>query len=546
VHPTPGKVRRGWRGGSLRVFKQFSGSSQFRQSGVVSSRPLAGTPQRTCGAGRKPLGIRLYSYAGYLVKIYFVTLIDKLKGSNMSTLLENGIAAAKNGDKTRARQYIQQALQENPKNIVAWLWMSTLVNEVEHKKICYERVLALDPKNEHALKGIAQLGITYIAPAPTGTNEIQSIPVRQPSVPEPQRKKFEYIETIDAQYKPSWDIYEPHMPSVDLHTDMEEFFENARLLGLKGSEKGFREKFERMHPEYEGRVAWLEKIKEGERFVPVISPGRIIFLLFAFQPNTRNAEAQNVADILPSKKNLKITAISYTYMPDFMNGSLSMEDRLVGVVKCIPFMGQMASFTGVKGHSVLIFEGHPSVFEAGVKNSDVLFIDSGMLKFLQEDWAEVAFRCMNSHCKIFIHERQGFKLRSVIQKKDYPGWDYGIGIGNEENYVKMLDTVLASGELRGKHILLTVGRPLPNLSQLTKKPDELEFLSKIPFDYEQLDIPKIIKLILDRSEKKFLSSKRTYNIKYHQTGTNKIIDYTFSIKTAEDKSGNTMIDLSLD
>ncbi len=24
VHPNPGKVRRGWRGGSLRVFKQFA------------------------------------------------------------------------------------------------------------------------------------------------------------------------------------------------------------------------------------------------------------------------------------------------------------------------------------------------------------------------------------------------------------------------------------------------------------------------------------------------------------------------------------------
>jgi hypothetical protein len=459
----------------------------------------------------------------------------------MSTLLENGIAAAKNGDKTRARQYIQQALQENPKNIVAWLWMSTLVNEVEHKKICYQRVLALDSKNEHALKGMAQLGIPYVAPAATVPNEKQPIPVRQPPVPAPQRKKFEYIETIDTQYKPAWDIYEPHMPSIDLHTDMEEFFEDARLLGLKGSEKGFREKFERMHPEYEGRVVWLEGIKAGQRFVPVISPGRIIFLFHTLPPNSRNAEAQNVVDILPNKKNLKITAISYTAIPDSMNAGLSIEERLTGVVKCIPFIGQMASFAGVHGHSVLIFEGHPSVFEAGIKKSDVLFIDSGMLKFIQEDWAEVAFR-MNPHCKIFIHERQDFKLRSVIQKKDYPGWDYGIGIGIEEIYVRMLFTVLAGNELRGKHILLTPGKSLPNLSQLTKKSDELEFLSKIPFDYEQLDAEKIIKLILDRSEKKFLSSKRTYNIKYSQTGTKKIIDCTFGIKTAEDKSGNTMID----
>lgn len=462
----------------------------------------------------------------------------------MTNLLENGIAAAKKGDKARARQYIQQAVQENPQNTAAWLWLSTLVDQAEQKKYCYQKVLALDPENEYALKGMAQLGIHDAQPTPGAANEKPNSP---PVVPEPQRKKFEYIETIESQYSPSWDIYEPHMPSVDLYSDMDEFFENARILGLKGSAKGFKAEFTRKHPEFESRIGWFEPIKEGEKYVPVISPGRIVFLMPAFIPKTQNAAANNPGDvILPSRKNLKITAISYTHMKDFMNASLSMEERLTGVVKCIPFIGQMASFAGVQGHSVLVFEGHPSVFEIGVKNSDVLFVDSGMLKFLQEDWAEVAFRSMNPHCKIFMHDRQAFKLRPVIRKREHPGWDYGIGIGNEINYVKMLFTVLASSELRGKHILLASGKSLPNLSQLTKKPDDLEFLSKIPFDYEQLDIQKIIKLIVDDSEKKFLSSKRTYRIKYQQTGTKKITDYAFSLKTSEDKNGHHTADISLD
>lgn len=464
----------------------------------------------------------------------------------MTNSLENGIAAAKKGDKARARQYIQQAVQENPQNITGWLWLSTLIDEAGQKKYCYQKVLALDPKNEYALKGMTQLGFD-VQPAPRVVNEKAPTSNSQPVAPEPQRKKFEYIETIESEYRPSWDIYEPHMPSVDLYSDMEEFFENARILGLKGSAKGFREEFIRKHPEFESRIAWFEPIKEGEKYVPVISPGRIVFLMPAFIPKTQNAAANNPGDvILPSRKNLKITAISYTHMKDFMNGSLPMEERLVDVVKCIPFIGQMAAFTGVQGHSTFIFEGHPSVFETGVKNSDVLFVDSGMLKFLQEDWAEVAFRSMNPHCKIFMHDRQAFKLRAVIRKKDYPGWDYGIGVGNETNYAKMLYTVLASSEIRGKHILLASGKPLPNLSQLTKKPEALEFLSKIPFDYEQLDIQKIIKLIVADSEKKFLSSKRTYSIKYQQTETKKIIDYVFSLKTSEDKNGNLTVDTWLD
>ena len=465
----------------------------------------------------------------------------------MSSLLENGIAAAKNGDKARARQYIKQALQEDPKNILAWLWMSSLVNDVEQKKICYQRVLALDPKNEHALKGMSQLGIRQNEPVRGSTSDKQPSPANQPASP-PQRKKFEYIETIETAYRPSWDVYEPHMPSVDLHANMEEFFEDARMLGLKGSAKGFKDEFHRLHPEYDSRVVWAEPLKEGERFVSVISPGRMIILLPAFfDPKTRNAGAQDVGDaVLPSRKTLRLTAVSHTRMDDFMNNNLSMEERLTAVVKCIPFTGQMAAFAGVNGHSVLIFEGHPSVFEAGVRNCDVLFIDSGMLKFLQEDWAEVAFRCMNPHGKIFIHERDAFKLRSVVQTKTPPGWDYGVGSGNEDNYVRMLFTLLTSNGARGKHVLLTYGKTLPKLEQFTQKPDELEFLSKIPFDYELLNVQKIIKLIVDNSEKKFLSSTRTYPVKYHPPGTNKVIDYSFNVRTSDDKEGRTKIDIWLD
>ncbi len=299
----------------------------------------------------------------------------------MSNTLESGIAAAKNGNKGRARQYIQQAVQENPKDITAWLWLSVLVDDVEQKKYCYQRVLALDPKNEHAHKGMKQLGINGTKPTLSESHEKPLTLNGNLIAPEPQRKKFEYIETIETQYKPSWDIYEPHMPSVDVYSDMEEFFENARLLGMKGSKKGFKAEFTKTHPEFEGRIGWQKKIKEGEKFVPIISPGRIVFLLPGFNPKNKNVASNNPGDyILPNKRNLKITAISYTYMEDFMNASLPFEERLVGIVKCIPFIGQVATFTSVLGHSVLVFEGHSSAFEAGVKNSDVLLIDSGMLK----------------------------------------------------------------------------------------------------------------------------------------------------------------------
>jgi hypothetical protein len=93
---------------------------------------------------------------------------------------------------------------------------------------------------------------------------------------------------------------------------------------------------------------------------------------------------------------------------------------------------------------------------------------------------------------------------------------------------------------------LTRGKPLPKLEQFTQKPDELEFISKIPFDYKLLNVQKVIKLIVDNSEEKFLSSTRTYPVKYHPPGTNKVVDYSFKVSPSDDKEGGTKIDIWLD
>jgi hypothetical protein len=52
-------------------------SSWFRQSGVASSRPPAGTPQKACGASRKPLGNHFVNVKGYnFVMAVVVSLRD--------------------------------------------------------------------------------------------------------------------------------------------------------------------------------------------------------------------------------------------------------------------------------------------------------------------------------------------------------------------------------------------------------------------------------------------------------------------------------------
>jgi hypothetical protein len=46
VHPIPGNVRRGYSGGSLRVFKRLSGLKFFPLPNLIQARPRAGNASR--------------------------------------------------------------------------------------------------------------------------------------------------------------------------------------------------------------------------------------------------------------------------------------------------------------------------------------------------------------------------------------------------------------------------------------------------------------------------------------------------------------------
>jgi hypothetical protein len=74
---------------------------------------------------------------------------------------------------------------------------------------------------------------------------------------------------------------------------------------------------------------------------------------------------------MPPDPPLKISVISYTFI----------EALTTEIDKAIPFRGFLISWAYL-GHSVIVFEGHPSAFESGVRDCDVLLIDSGMLPFI--------------------------------------------------------------------------------------------------------------------------------------------------------------------
>lgn len=78
-------------------------------------------------------------------------------------LLRQGIAAAKEGRSAAARDLLRQAVRANPRDETAWLWLSSVAPNDRERVFCLKQVLAINPQNEFALKGLAALG--YAPPA---------------------------------------------------------------------------------------------------------------------------------------------------------------------------------------------------------------------------------------------------------------------------------------------------------------------------------------------------------------------------------------------
>jgi HEAT repeat protein len=72
-------------------------------------------------------------------------------------LLELGIAAARAGNKAEARMYFEAVTMAEPDNAQAFLWLSFVLEDPKLSLRCLERVLAIDPDNEQAKRGLVWL-----------------------------------------------------------------------------------------------------------------------------------------------------------------------------------------------------------------------------------------------------------------------------------------------------------------------------------------------------------------------------------------------------
>jgi hypothetical protein len=110
-------------------------------------------------------------------------------------LLKRGIVALKRGHKAEARDLLIQAVEQDERNEMAWLWLSGAVDTDEDRCICLENVLTINPNNESAQRGLEILQ-RQRAPA------LDSKPSTLSPEPPPPSKHAAALDTRpDAEYE---------------------------------------------------------------------------------------------------------------------------------------------------------------------------------------------------------------------------------------------------------------------------------------------------------------------------------------------------------
>lgn len=105
---------------------------------------------------------------------------------DIDQLVSDGIAAVKANRRTEARELLMQVVEWDETHSIAWLWLSSVVDDLEEKEICLENVLMLEPNNQAAQRGLEVI---------SRQKELHPQPSPEPQTPTQQNR------TTTSKYK---------------------------------------------------------------------------------------------------------------------------------------------------------------------------------------------------------------------------------------------------------------------------------------------------------------------------------------------------------
>ncbi len=105
--------------------------------------------------------------------------------ADSDSILQLGIEAARAGDKAEARELFRLVTRENPDNAQGWLWLAGVAENRDEKRAALEHVVALEPHNDLAHKGLAAIGGARVASPPPAPDVASLTPASDASSPIP-------------------------------------------------------------------------------------------------------------------------------------------------------------------------------------------------------------------------------------------------------------------------------------------------------------------------------------------------------------------------
>lgn len=77
--------------------------------------------------------------------------------SDLERKLQQGIDAARRGDRTAARDLLEEIIDADPNNELAWMWLASTVTTLSDRRDALEKVLEINPGNNRAREALRQL-----------------------------------------------------------------------------------------------------------------------------------------------------------------------------------------------------------------------------------------------------------------------------------------------------------------------------------------------------------------------------------------------------
>ena len=156
----------------------------------------------------------------------------------MDNLLQQGISAAKAGDRARAFQLLKRATQDSTMAEQAWLWLSGVVDIDAERLFCLDNALRINPNNRPAQSKATELrqnGIFPSTPTPPYSTAPASDLLTRTAAPQPAAPS----QSIQRELQPSRpNIAEPLPTNGGSQQDLSALYKLAAMeLANKQSPK---------------------------------------------------------------------------------------------------------------------------------------------------------------------------------------------------------------------------------------------------------------------------------------------------------------------